>query len=204
MLRLEQFNGFAAHINSTILMLNDIWNGLVNDVKATKKRYEELDTAMTTTNNRLNNGISALDARVDKCKDKHHTLRNMMEDVWATINKQQCLMYNMDKRISFYSSAVAQLEGKKVEVKNRFNVLEQHITGQDDQIKILLHHLAAAEEGHCCCQESTPKVISCHYFNTITKLTEDVQETMVELETGGLEYEDEEVEAFCCSLILRN
>ena len=33
------------------------------------------------------------------------------------------------------------------------------------------------------------------------KLTEDVQEAIVEPETGGLEYEDEEVEAFRRSLI---
>ena len=121
------------------------------------------------------------------------------------VNKQQCLVYDMDKRISYYSSAIVQLEGKKAEeVKNCFNVSEQHITGQDDQIKVLLHRLAAAEEGHCHCQESTPKVISCHCFDLITKLTEDVQETKVELEARGLEYEDEEMEALCRSLILRN
>ena len=60
------------------------------------------------------------------------------------------------------------------------------------------------EEGHCHCHKSTPKVISCHCFKSLTKLTEDVQETKVEPETGGLEYEDEEVEASCHSLILRN
>ena len=47
-------------------------------------------------------------------------------------------------------------------------------------------------------------MISCHCFDLIAKLTEDAQEAKVELETSGLEYEDEEVEAFCCSLILRN
>ena len=168
MLRLEQFNGLTAHINSTILMLNDIWNGLVNDVEATKKHYEELEAAMTTTNNCLNNGISALDARVDKCEDKHCTLCNVMEDVRATVNKQQRLMYDMDKRICFYSGAIVQLEGKKVEeVKACFNALEQCIAGQDDQIKVLLHCLSATEEGHCHCWESTPKVISCCCFNLI-------------------------------------
>ena len=133
-------------------MLNDVWTSLGNEVEATKKCYKELEAAMTTINDHLNDGISALDARVDKCKDKHHTLHNVMEDIWATINKQQCLMYNMDKRISFYSSSVVQLEGKKAEeVKDHFNMLEQCIAGQDDQIKVLLHHLAAAEEGCCCC-----------------------------------------------------
>ena len=205
MLRLEQFNGFANHINSTILMLNDIWNGLVNDIEATKKWYEELEAAMTMTNDRLNDGISALDARVDKCEDKHRTLCNVMEDIWAMVNKQQRLMYNMDKRISYYSGVVIQLEGKKAEgVENRFDASEQHIAGQDNQIKVLLHRLAAAEEGRCHCRESTPKVISCRCFNLITKLTEDVQEPKVELETRGLEYEDKEVEAFHCSLIFRN
>ena len=125
MLRLEQFNGFTTHIDSTILMLNNIWNGLVNDVKTTKKCYKELEAAMTMMNDRLNDGISALDARVDKCEDKHRTLRNVMEDIWAMVNKQQRLMYDMDKRISYYSSAVVQLEGKKAEeVKNRFDALE--------------------------------------------------------------------------------
>ena len=128
-----------------------------------------------------------------------------MEDIQATVNKQQRLMYDMDKRISFYTSSMVQLEGKKVEeVKDHFDTLEQRIAGQDDQIKILLHHLAAAEEGHCHCWESTPEVISCHCFSMIMKLTEDVQEAKVEPETRGLEYEDEEVEALCCSLVLRN
>ena len=186
-------------------MLNDVWTSLVNKVDTTKRRYEELEAAMMTMNDCLNDGISTLDARVDRCEDKHHTLRNMMEDVQATVNKQQHLMYDMDKRISFYSSSVVQLEGKKVkEVEDRFDMLEQSIAGQDDQIKVLLHCLAAVEEGRCCCQESTPKVISCCCFNMITKLTEDGQEAKVEPETGGLEYEDKEVEAFCCSLIDRN
>ena len=90
-----------------------------------------------------------------------------------------------------------------------FDTLEQHIAGQDDQIKVILHRIVATEEGYCRYRESTPKVISSHCFNMITKLTEDVQETKVELETGGLEtggleYEDEEVEAFRHSLIVRN
>ena len=186
-------------------MLNDVWTSLVNEVDTTKRRYEELEAAMMTMNNRLNDGISALYSRVDKCKDKHRTLHNVMEDVWATINKQQRLMYDMDKRISFYSSSMVQLEGKKVEeVKDCFDALEQHIAGQDDQIRVLFHHLAAVEEGHCHCRESTPKVISCHCFDMIMKLTEGVQEAKVELETRGLEYEDEEVEAFHCSSIDRN
>ena len=41
-------------------------------------------------------------------------------------------------------------------------------------------------------------------FRFDLKLTEDMQETQIEQEIGGLEYEDEEVEAFCRSLILRN
>ena len=135
-----------------ILMLNDIWNGLVNNVEATKKRYEELEAAMMMMNDCLNDGISALDTRVDKCEDKHRTLHDVMGDVRATVDKQQRLMYDMDKRISYYSSAVMQLEGKKAEeVKNHFNALEQHLAGQDNQIKILLHCLAVAEEGRCCC-----------------------------------------------------
>ena len=186
-------------------MLTDVWTSLVNEVEATKKCYKELEAAMTITNNCLNNGISALDARVGKCKDKHHTFHNVMEDIQATVNKQQCLMYDMDKRISFYSYAVIQLEGKKAEeVKDHFDTLEQHITGQNDQIKVLLYCLAVVEEGHCHCRESTPEVISCRCFNMIMKLTEDIQETKVEPETRGLEYEDEEVEAFHRSLIDRN
>ena len=52
-----------------IQMLNGIWSSLVNEVKATKKCYEELEAAMTTTNNRLNDRISALDLRLDQLED---------------------------------------------------------------------------------------------------------------------------------------
>ena len=53
------------------------------------------------------------------------------------------------------------------EAKARFDALEQHVASQDDQIKVLLHRLVAAEEGCCRCWESTPKVISCRCFNLI-------------------------------------
>ena len=133
-------------------MLNDIWSNLVNEVEAAKKRHEELEGAMTITNDRLNNGISALDARLDQLEDRFRTIRNVQDDVRTTVNKQQCQIYDMDSRISFYSGSIVQLEGKKAEeVQARFDALEQCIAGQDDQIKVLLHHLAAAEEGRCRC-----------------------------------------------------
>ena len=92
----------------------------------------------------------------------------MQDDIRVTVNKQQCQIFDMDSLISFYSGSIVQLEGKKAEeVKARFDVLEQRVGGQDDQIKVLLHCLAAAEEGRCRCQESTPKVISCCCFNLI-------------------------------------
>ena len=129
----------------------------------------------------------------------------MQEDVRVTVNSQQRQIVDMDKRISFYSGSIVQLEGKKVEeVKAHFDALEQCIAGQDNQIKVLLHRLDTAEEGCCCCRGGSPKVISCRCLNVIAKLTEDVQEATVEPETGGLEYEDEEVEAFRCSLIDEN
>ena len=46
-------------------MLNDIWPNLVNEVEAAKKRYEELEAAMTIMNDCLNDGILALDTRLD-------------------------------------------------------------------------------------------------------------------------------------------
>ena len=149
-------------------MLDDIWSNLVNEVEAAKKCYEELEAAMTITNDRLNDGISALDMRLDRLEDRFQTIRNVQDDVHTTINKQQRQIYDMDSRISFYSGSIVQLEGKKAEeVQARFDALEQRIAGQDDQIKVLLHCLAATEEGHCRCWESTPKVISCCCFNLI-------------------------------------
>ena len=149
-------------------MLNDIWSNLVNEVKATKKCYEELEAAMTITNNRLNDGISALDTRLDQLEDRFRTIRNVQNDVCTTVNKQQHQIFDMDSRISFYSRSIVQLEGKKAEeVKAHFDVLEQCVAGQDNQIKVLLHRLAAAKEGCCHCRESTPKVISCRCFDLI-------------------------------------
>ena len=149
-------------------MLNDIWSNLVNEVEAAKKLHEELEGVMTITNNHLNDGILALDTRLDRLEDRFRVIRNVQDDVRTTVNKQQRQIFNMDSWISFYSGSIAQLEGKKAEeVQARFDALEQRIAGQDDQIKVLLHRLAAAEEGHCCCRESTPKVISCRCFNLI-------------------------------------
>ena len=149
-------------------MLNDIWSNLVNEVEATKKRHKELEGAMTIMNDRLNDGISALDTRLNRLEDRFRTIRNVQDDIRTTVNKQQRQIYDMDSQISFYSGSIVQLEGKKVEeVKDRFDALEQRIAGQDDQIKVLLHRLAAAEEGHCRCRESTPKVISCRCFDLI-------------------------------------
>ena len=53
-----------------IQMLNDIWSNLVNEVEAAKKCYEELEAAMTITNDRLNDGISVLDTRLDRLEDR--------------------------------------------------------------------------------------------------------------------------------------
>ena len=133
-------------------MLNDIWSNLVNEVEATKKRYEELEAAMTITNDRLNDGITALDTRLDRLEDRFQTIHNVQDNVCTTVNKQQRQIFDMDSWISFYSGSIVQLEGKKVEeVKAHFNTLEQRVAGQDDQIKVLLHRLAAAEEGRCRC-----------------------------------------------------
>ena len=149
-------------------MLNNIWSNLVNEVKAAKKCYEELEAAMMIMNDRLNDGILALDTRLDRLEDRFRTIRNVQDNVRTTINKQQRQIFDMDSWISFYSGSIVQLEGKKAEeVKACFDVLEQCVAGQDDQIKVLLHRLAAAEEGRCRCQESTPKVISCCCFDLI-------------------------------------
>ena len=74
MLKLGQFNGFVACIDSTIQMLNDIWNSLVNDVENTKRRFDELEAASMVTNECLNDGLSAVLKSVDKLEIKGHSL----------------------------------------------------------------------------------------------------------------------------------
>ena len=205
MLKLGQFNGFVACIDSTIQMLNDIWNSLVNDVENTKRRFDELEAASTVTNKHLNNGLLAMIKSVDKLETKGHSLRAMYNDMRTLVNAQEHKIQDLDNKVNFYSQSLVKLEGEKAkQVKDRIDSLEQHIVGQDDQIKVLFHHLVAAEEGCCRCGQSTSKVISCRCFNVIAKLTVDVQETQEEVETGGLEYEEEEVEAFHHSLVIRN
>ena len=84
------------------------------------------------------------------------------------MNVQECRIRDLDNKVNFYSQSLVKLEGEKAKrVKDRIDSLEQRIAGQDNQIKVLLHRLATAEEGRCCCQESTPKVISCHCFNLV-------------------------------------
>ena len=168
MLKLEQFNSFAAHINSTIQMLNDIWNGLVNGVKNTKKCFDELEAASMATNERLNDGLLALLKSMDKLEIKGCSLQAMYNNMWILVNTQECRIQDLDNKVNFYSQSLVKLEGEKVEwVKDCIDSLEQYITGQDDQIKVLLNHLVAAEEGRCRCGQCTPKVVSCRCFDLI-------------------------------------
>ena len=129
-------------------MLNDVWNHLVNKVEATKKHCDDLEGSMVQANDRLNNRISALIERVDKLEGKFHTIHNCYEDPQVQFNKQQCTIYDMGKRISFYSQSVVKLENEKAQaVDCWFEELEHLVAGQDDQAKGLQACLTIAERG---------------------------------------------------------
>ena len=148
------------------MLLNDIWNGLVNDIENTKRRFDELEAASLATNERLNNGLSAVLKLVDKLEIKGRSLQAMYDDMQTLVNAQERRIQDLDNKVNFYSQSLVKLEGEKAEqVKDRIDSLEQRIAGQDDQIKVLIHRLVAAEEGCCRCWENTPKVISCRCFN---------------------------------------
>ena len=147
-------------------MLNDIWNGLVNDVENTKRCFDELEAASMATNGRLNDGLSAVLKSVDKLEVKGRSLQAMYDDMRILVNTQEHRIQDLDNKVNFYSQLLVKLEGEKAErVKDHIDSLEQRITGQDDQIKVLLHRLVTAEEGCCRCRESVPKVISCRCFD---------------------------------------
>ena len=168
-----------------------------------------MEAASMATNERLNDGLLAMLKSMDKLEVKGHSLQAMYDDMWilmnVLVNVQEHRIQDLDNKVNFYSQSLVKLEGEKAEqVKDHINSLEQHMAGQDNQIKISLHHLVATKEGRCRCGQGFSNVISCHCFDMIAKLTEDVQETRVELETGDLEYDDEEVEALRHSLFDRD
>ena len=78
-----------AHIDNTILMLNDIWNSLVNDVENTKRCFNELEAASMATNECLNNGLSAVLKSVDKLEIKGCILQAMYDDMRTLVNAQE-------------------------------------------------------------------------------------------------------------------
>ena len=146
--------------------MNDLWNGLVNDVENTKRRFDELEAASLATNECLNDGLSAVLRSVDKLEIKGRSLQAMYDDMWTLVNAQERRIRDLDNKVNFYSQSLVKLEGEKAKrVRDRIDSLEQRIAGQDDQIKVLLHRLVVAEEGRCRCQEGTPKVISCCCFD---------------------------------------
>ena len=139
---------------------------MVNDVENTKRRFDELEAASMATNERLNDGLSAVLKSVDKLEIKGHSLQAMYNDMRTLGNVQERRIQDLDNKVNFYSQLLVKLEGEKAErVKDCIDSLEQRIAGQDDQIKVLLHCLVTAEEGRCCCWENTPKVISCRCFD---------------------------------------
>ena len=118
------------------------------------------------TNEHLNDGLSAVLKSVDKLEIKGRSLQAMYDDMWTLVNVQERRIRDLDNKVNFYSQSLVKLEGKKAErVKDRIDSLEQCIAGQDDQIKVLLQRLVTTKEGHCHCQESAPKVISCRCFD---------------------------------------
>ena len=120
------------------------------------------------TNDRLNDGLSAVLKSVDKLEVKGRSLQAMYNDMQTLVNTQERRIRDLDNKVNFYSQSLVKLEGKKAEqVKDCIDSLEQRIAGQDDQIKVLLHHLVTAKEGRCRCRESAPKVISCCCFDLI-------------------------------------
>ena len=154
-MKLGQFNGFAARINSTIQMLNDVWNGLVNNIENTKRGFDVLEAALVVTNEHLNDGLSAVIDSMDKLETKGRSLRAMYDDMRTLVNAQERKIQDLDNKVNFYSQSLVKLEGEKAErVKDRIDSLEQHIVGQDNQIKVLLLCLVAAEEGCCGCGQA--------------------------------------------------
>ena len=141
---------------------------MVNDVENTKRRFDELEAASRATNEHLNDRLSAVLKSVDKLEIKGCSLQAMYDDMQTLVNAQECRIWDLDNKVNFYSQSLIKLEGEKAKrVKDHIDSLEQRITGQDDQIKVLLHRLVVAEEGCCRCWESTPKVISCRCFDLI-------------------------------------
>ena len=138
---------------------------MVNNIENTKRRFDELEAASLATNDRLNDGLSTVLKSVDKLEIKGRSLQAMYDDMWTLVNAQERRIRDLDNKVNFYSQSLVKLEGEKAKrVKDRIDSLEQHIAGQDDQIKVLLHRLVVAEEGRCRCREGTPKVISCRCF----------------------------------------
>ena len=137
-------------------MLNDMWNSFVNEVETTKKYYEDLEGNIVQANANLNDGIDTLLKCVNSLKKKQCIMESCYNDLCNKFDEQQHTIHDTKQNISYYSSWVM-----KEAMDHQLNVLEQCITGQDDQIKILLTNLAAAEEGCCCCGEDTLEVTFC-------------------------------------------
>ena len=120
------------------------------------------------TNEHLNDGLSAVLKSMDKLEIKGHSLQALYINMRILVSTQERRIQDLDNKVNFYSQSLVKWEGEKAEwVKDHINSLEQRIAGQDDQLKILLHCLAAAEEGHCRCGQGSSKVISCHCFDMI-------------------------------------
>ena len=62
-------------------MLNDIWNGLINDVEGTKRCFNELEAASMMANGRLNGGSLVVIKSMDTLETKKHSLHAMYNDM---------------------------------------------------------------------------------------------------------------------------
>ena len=70
-------------------MLNDVWSGLVNEVEATKKHYEDLEGNAIQANGHLIDGIDALIKRVEELGKKSQAIDHFYNNLHNTFTKQQ-------------------------------------------------------------------------------------------------------------------
>ena len=67
------------------------------------------------TNERLNDGLSAVLKSVNKLEIKGRSLQAMYDDMRILVNAQERRIRDLDNKVNFYSQSLVKLEGEKAD-----------------------------------------------------------------------------------------
>jgi len=131
--------------NETFRTLENVWDGVTSESKAI---HDELAAFKEKTRPTLKD-----------LKSKYEKICRIYEDMRSGLNGAESSIFDINNRISYYSSRVAAWDGEKAEaIQGKFDAMKERIDRQEDAITDLKEAVAVLRGQVCHCGQRAPSV----------------------------------------------